>query len=260
MSTDNNSRASRAANTLIVIAILLFSLNLIGLYQFRSVTTEDPYLMDSRSVAMSEQDFWKHAYRHPGEPLETYLERLTRLVSEKMLRIDPQHTKPTLFENWILWLYAKYIGYYEWSDTRKAVRLGGGFCSQNAIVFNNLLREQDIESRIIKLGGHVLNEVLVDDDWRVYDSDFNVVFDASLNALERDPESVYRSYVAAGRPEAEAEQWKEIFASSADNWHYKKTENYRGEKFYIEAAALYLVWLIPGVLLISGIAIRISHR
>ncbi len=253
-------RSGRAANTLIFIGALLLGLNLIGLFQFRAVQIDDPDLMDDRPTEISEQDFWRAAYRTPGEPLEAYLQRFTTLVSEKMLRIDPQHTKPTIFENWILWLYAKQIGYYEWSDTRKAVRLGGGFCSQNAIVFNNVLRDQDIESRIIKLGGHVLNEVLIDGNWRVYDADFNVVFDASLNELENAPDRVYASYVDAGRPKAEAGQWKEVFATSADNWHYKKTSNYRGEKFYVEAAALYLVWLIPGFLLIAGLAIKKSTR
>jgi hypothetical protein len=241
---------------LILLGVALLLFNVIGLFYYTTVDINDPHLLDDSPAIVPEGVFWDSAYRGSNEPVELYLQRLTELVSRRMLLIDQQYTKPTIFENWILWIYSKFLGYYEWSDTRKAVRLGGGYCSQHAIVFNNILRDQNIQSRIIKLGGHVLNEVLVDGNWRVYDPDFNVVFDASLKELEDNSIKAYQAYLRAGRPEAEARQWQKVFATDADNWHYKKTSTYREEKYYIEVAALYLIWIIPVILISIGASLR----
>jgi hypothetical protein len=236
--------------TLIIIGTTLILFNVIGYFHYTTVSINDPHLEDDFPTTIPEEVFWDNAYRRDNEPLEQYLQRLAELVSKRMLLIDGKYTKPTIFENWILWIYSNYKGYYEWSNTKKAVRLGGGYCSQHAIVFNNILREQKIQSRIIKLGGHVVNEVLINGEWKVYDSDYNVVFNASLKDLENDSIHVYRSYVDAGRPEDEAKHWQKVFASDADNWHYKKTRTYAEEKYYIEGASLYLAWVIPVILIL----------
>ena len=235
---------------------VLVLFNVIGCFHYKTVSVKDIHLEDDLPTTISEDEFWENAYRRTNEPLEPYLQRLTELVSKKMLLIDEKHTKPTIFENWILWIYSHSIGYYEWSNTKRAVRLGGGYCSQHAIVFNNILREQDIQSRIIKLGGHVLNEVLIDCEWKVYDADYNVVFDVSLKELENNSINVYQAYLRDGRPEDESKHWQKVFATYADNWHYKKTRTYLEEKYYIEAAALYLVWVIPVILILLGIGMR----
>lgn len=244
------------SSILIVVGTLLLLFNVIGIFHYETVEIDDPHLLDDSPTTVPEELFWDNAYRRINEPIDAYLQRLTELISRRMLLIDPQYTKPTIFENWILWIYSKMIGYYEWSDTKRAVRLGGGYCSQHAIVLNNILREQDIPSRIIKLGGHVLNEVLINGAWKVYDSDYNVIFNASLKELENDSVRVYEAYLGAGRPEDEAKQWQKVFATDADNWHYRKTSIYREEKYYIEVAALYLVWIIPSIMILVGIGMR----
>jgi predicted membrane protein len=256
MRSSDRSSLHTISFVFLFLGAVLVLLNLIGYYHYKSVTVKDPQLLDDSPTTISEEEFWQNAYRKTNEPLGLYLQRLTELVSKRTLLIDSKYTKPTIFENWILWVYSHYMGYYEWINTKKAVRLGGGYCSQHAIIFNNILREQKIQSRILELGGHVLNEVLVDREWNVYDPDYNVVFNASLKELENDPEQVYQAYARVGRPEDEAKHWQNVFATDADNWHYKKTRTYRDEKYYIEAAALYLVWVIPVILIVLGIGIR----
>jgi hypothetical protein len=244
------------SNTLIFAGTILVLVNIIGYLHYTTVSIKDAHLLDDSPTTIPEEVFWENAYRRANEPLELYLQRLAELVSKRMLLIDGKYTKPTIAENWILWVYSNFKGSYEWSNTKKAVRLGGGFCSQHAIVFNNILREQKIQSRIIKLGGHVINEVLINGEWKVYDSDYNVVFNASLKDLEDDSIHVYHAYVRAGRPEDEAKHWQKVFATDADNWHYKNTRTYRDEKYYIEVASLYLVWVIPVTLILLGTGIR----
>ena len=167
-------------------------------------------MWDKHPRTVSEAEFWEQAYRYDNEKVADYLERLTGLVSNRMLLIDKIHTKPTIFENWMLWGIAQKHGEFEWINTKKAVRLGGGYCSQHAIVFDNILKEQGITSRILMLNGHVVNEVLVNDKWQVCDPDFNVVFYQSLKELEANPEEVFQAYKTAGLTDNEALQWKKI--------------------------------------------------
>lgn len=243
-------------NALIVFGITLILINFIGYFNYTTVSSKDSRILDDSPQNISEEMFWNNAYRRSNEPLEEYLQRFTELVSERMLLIAGEHTKPTVFENWILWIVSHYNGYYEWSNTERAVRLGGGHCSQHAIIFNNILREQKISSRIVKLGGHVVNEVLVNGEWRVYDSDYNVIFNTSMKDLEDNSIQVYQSYINAGRPEDESKHWQEVFSSDADNWHYKKTRTYNDEKYYIESASFYLLWIIPITLIFFGTAMK----
>ena len=258
MKLPSKSSPHSLSTTLIFVGTLLILVNATGFFYYTQVSVTDENLLDDLPVSITEEVFWENAYKREDEHLETYVQRFAELVSKKMLLIDPKYTKPTVFENWILWIYSNLKGEYEWSNTKRAVRLGGGYCSQHAIVFNNILREQDIQSRIVKLGGHVVNEVLIKGKWRVYDSDYNVVFDASLKDLENDPNQVFEGYVRAGRPKEEARYWQNVFATDADNWHYKKTRTYRDEKYYIEVASLYLVWIVPILLILLGAAMRFS--
>ena len=84
------------------------------------------------------------------------------------------------------------------------------------------------------------------------------MFFDNVRKLENNPTKVYITYLSGGRPEDEAKDWERIFASDTDNWFYKNTSAYRGEKYYIEVAALYLVWIIP--LLMIFIAMAVGKR
>ncbi|VAW76153.1 hypothetical protein MNBD_GAMMA13-32 [hydrothermal vent metagenome] len=241
------------AKIFIFIGVTLILFNIIGYFYYTEITVNNKYLLDTEPRTISEKEFWNGAYKINNETLEVYLYRLTELVSKRMLRIDSKHTKPKIFENWILWIYAITKGYYEWSDTKRAIKLGGGFCSQHAIVFNNLLRKQGIKSRILGLQGHVVNETLINGQWKVYDPDYNIVFNATLQDLENNPTQAYQTYLASGAPDSTAKNFEQAFATEADNFRYKKTVAYRGEKYYIEITSLYLVWIIPILLILSGL-------
>jgi len=247
------------SKALILTGILLLAINIVGLFHYMTIDETNVHILDDAPRKISEQEFWDYAYKNNGENNTTYVNRLAKLVSDRMLLIDPKYAKPTLFENYILWAFSKYLNFYEWTNTQKAVRLGGGFCSQHAIVFNNILNEQGIKSRILGLSGHVLNEVLINGEWRVYDPDYNVVFWASLKDLESNPQKVYQGYKKAGRPEDEARFWQEVFGSVEDNWHYATSKHYHALKYLVEELSFFLIWIIPLVLIFIGI-ITIKYR
>ena len=240
---------------LFVLGTILFVVDIIGVVHYTTIENSNPDLLDDSARTISEHDFWKEAYRKGNEPIINYLARLTNLVSDRMLLINPKHAKPTLFENWILWAYSQYIGHYEWKKTERAIRLGGGFCSQHAIVFDNILKEQGIESRLLGLNGHVLNEILVDGKWRIYDPAYNVVFADSLKKLEDSPEKVFSAYKNAKRPEEEAKHWEKVFSSAEDNWHFKSSKHYSVIGYAIEITSFYLVWAIPLLMISIGLLV-----
>jgi len=241
------------AAALILLGCMLLFVNFLGLFFYTTIDNDHPNLWDKRPRTISETEFWSHAYRYDDEKLSNYLERLTKLVSDRMLLIDKKYAKPTFFENWILWVVAQQRGDFEWINSKRAVRLGGGFCSQHAIVFDNILKEQSIASRILGLNGHVLNEVLVDGHWRVYDPDFNVIFHQSMKELEASPEKVFQVYRAAGLTDNEALQWQKIFSSDVDNWHFGSSISYSTDAYIIEKLAFYFVWVLPGIMILIGL-------
>ena len=117
------------SNLLIAAGTQLLLFNVIDFSYYTAIRSEIPYVLDRFPEAVNEANFWENAYRISYEPLDHYLQRLSILISRRMLLIDGKYTKPTIFVNWILRVYSHIKCEWEWSDTEKAVRLGGGYCS-----------------------------------------------------------------------------------------------------------------------------------
>lgn len=248
------------ANVLIMIGLAIVAINITGFFVFTTIDGNEPGAPPA-DIQISEEEFWAKAYKKKGEPIRDYVKRLTGLIDKRMIAIDPTYAKPTFFENWILWSRARRIGYHEWLDSEKAIRLGGGYCSQHAIVMDNILDEQGIESRILGLNGHVLNEVLIDGEWYVADPNYNVTFDASLAELEDNPFKVYQAYREAGLPEQTARHWQDVFGTAADNWHFRSSLAYGSMVYFLqEKASLLLIWLVPAALIGIGLLIMLVIR
>jgi len=244
------------ARSRLIIGILLLAVNMTGFFLYTAIKDTNEHILDDHRRTISEQEFWEQAYINKNEDLAKYTRRLTALISNRIIYIDPKHAKPTFFENYILWIYSTYKNSYEWKNTRKAIRLGGGFCSQHALIFDNILKEQEIESRIIGLTGHVINEVLIDGEWEAYDPDYNVVFNKSIKELEADPKQVYAIYTKAGRPESEARHWQKVFGSKSNNENYRSAFHYTPLGYLIETLSFYLIWIFPSLLIFSAYYFR----
>jgi hypothetical protein len=255
------SKAEPIQNFVFVFGLLLLVTNIIGWFHYTTIDVSNHDRLNVRPKNLTEKEFWKRAYRKDGEKIGHYIKRLTNLVSDRMIHVDPKYAKPTFFGNYILWAYAQYLNQYEWKDSKKSIRLGGGFCSQHAIVFDNILKEQGITSRILGLNGHVLNEVVVDGKWKVYDPQHNVIFAASMKELENDSRNpVYVAYKNIGLSESDAKHFQEVFTSDVDNWHYKSSKAYSIVGYIIEKISFYLIWIIPLVFILTGVAIRFYSK
>jgi hypothetical protein len=237
-------------NLILFVFLALTINNIIGIFYYKTINNNNKNIIDYKKRTISEKIFWSNAYKKGNQTIYEYVQNINGLINDRLLLIDPKHTKPTFFENYILYIYSMYLGKYEWYTTAKAIKLGGGFCSQHAFVLNNILREQGINSRILALSGHVVNEVYIENKWYVVDSTYNIIINKSLCELENNSELVYQAYINAGRPEDEAKKWKSIYQSAGNNWHFMSSKIYGLKRYLIEKIALYLVWIIPLVLLI----------
>jgi hypothetical protein len=256
----NNRQIKRLYRFLIIVSAAMLAVNVVGLFHYNTIDSGHPDVLDKRPRILTARQFWEQAPRAPDEPPGRWAERMASAISKRMLLIEPKHVSPTFFENWILWGGAKIHGGYEWIDIKRAIRSGGGLCSQHAIIFNTLMQGQGFESHIVRLNGHVLNEVLIDGQWRVFDSDYDVSFDESLTQLETHPEKVYQGYRNAGWPEKTAKKMKHLFETASDNRRIRSSLLYAGAgsrtKYIVERASAYLIWLVPA--LVGLIGLRLS--
>jgi hypothetical protein len=247
----------KTANGFVMVGLMLMVINIIDLFHYTRIDGDEIENINDRPRTVSEQEFWDNAYKQEGESDKEYSERLTALIDHRMIAVDPEFAIPTFFENWILWLRSQFVVQHEWVNTNKAIRLGGGFCSQHAIVLDNLLDEQGIESRILSLGGHVINEILINGKWKVHDSNYNIVFDKSLNELENNPNLVYEAYLKAGNTESLATKLQDIYSTAENNWHFRNSRDYSSAiYFFFEKIAIKLIWFIPVFLVILGLLTR----
>ncbi|MBF0370889.1 MAG: hypothetical protein HQL52_15675 [Magnetococcales bacterium] len=241
-----------AGRLLMLLGLLLLMLNLTGLFHYRTIDPKQSGLKENDPTPLSEADFWQRSKKLTDESPEAFAKRLTALVESRIIQVSSSRTKPTLTENWILWGVSHYLGFYEWIDTQKAIRLGGGLCSQHAIVFNNILEQNGIPSRILALDGHVLNEVRYRGEWHVHDPSFNVLFSRSFEALHQDGERVYDTYTQAGLSPFDANLLRQAFQHPVENPYFDTSRDYSAKRHLAEKLSVWLIWLTPILLILSG--------
>ena len=105
--------------SLLIAGTLLLINNTIGLYSYTSIDNNNLHLMFNGHRTISEKTFWESAQKKDKENPKEYVSRLSKLVSNYMLCIDPKYCKPTFFENWLLYLYSQEVSFWEWQDTEK---------------------------------------------------------------------------------------------------------------------------------------------
>lgn len=88
----------------LIAGTVLLTINLIGLVDYTTITGNEDTVIADTPRKVSEAEFWEQAYLHPGEDVADYAVRLTALINDRMIAIDPAFAMPTFFENWILWL------------------------------------------------------------------------------------------------------------------------------------------------------------
>lgn len=144
--------------------------------------------------------------RRPKEDLSAYLSHLPKDVSDGMVHFwhegdrwapsDAQYTRPSIWENYLLWLHPLIPGYehfyaYEFMTPRKAIRRGYGFCSQVSRIVWSTLRSQGVKSEILSHPNHVV----VQSNGQILDADYGVAIPMTWQAIQSgDTAAIVREY------------------------------------------------------------------
>ncbi|TGP22977.1 MULTISPECIES: hypothetical protein [unclassified Mesorhizobium] len=198
-------------------------------------------------------------YRDPNEPMQIYLDRLTKAVAGGMVHYwtegdswaatDARYTRISAFDNYLIWIlglvpeYREGFQNYEFLTPRKALDRGYGFCSQVSKIVYSILTEQGIDATIYSAEQHTIVEA----NGNVLDSDYGVFIPYSLAAVEKYPsliDSYYADYGSA---------LPLLHKAYSQPWHpLGTTEGFRNVLAY-EAMFERLKWLPPFMLLAIGL-------
>jgi hypothetical protein len=133
--------------------------------------------------------------RQVGESSLAYVRRATSVVSQSMMHFwwysgaKQLHMHVPASENAILWLLGEVRDQewrYHYVDYRKAIERGIGMCGQVSQALTGVLRDANIDARVVQLDGHtVVTAEVAPGNWFVLDADFGVVAPYSLPEIEQ---------------------------------------------------------------------------
>lgn len=169
-----------------------------------------------------------------------------------------------LAENYLLhlagWALPRSFRRYEYTDRRRAVARGVGLCSQRAIVLAELLRERDVDARVVDLGGHVVVEARAAETggaWWVLDADYAVMIPRGVAALAGDPGVIAEAYATVD-PRAVAYLQRAYGPDGNVPAAGPGARGFHPRQWAVERVAYALKWLLP-VMLLAPLARRARH-
>ncbi len=198
-------------------------------------------------------------YRGPDEPMQAYLDRLTKAVAggvvhywtegDNWTATDTRYTRISVFDNYLLWMlsfrpeYQDNLENYEFVTPRKALDRGYGFCSQVAKIVYSVLADQGIDATIYSVPEHTV----VQSNGNVLDSDYGVFVPHSLVEIQQDPSIVDSYYAQFGSmlpllKKAYGQPWQQLGTA----------EDFNNVRAY-EAKFERLKWAPPLMLLAMGV-------
>lgn len=116
----------------------------------------------------------------------------------------------------------KRVANLEWLERtrwRAALRLGVGYCSQQAIALADYLDERGVDARVVGLDGHVVAVAETPSGQWVLDPDHDVVLRMPLREAARSRAEVERIYIEAGIPQEIAALRAEQFGPEGNVWY-----------------------------------------
>ena len=181
-----------------------------------------------------------------------YLTKLTEAIAKDILHLD---SRISFYDNYIMWV----LGVREFASYNKAISRGLGLCSQHAIIESEILKEQDIPNRIVRLTGHVvLTAEVSPGEWWVLEPDFGFVIPHSMEEIESNPNIITKYFYSSF-----GDVILEGNSASRLAGIYEKAGNYicngsgvfyyRPDLLILEKVSFILIWGIPILMIILAI-------
>lgn len=166
-------------------------------------------------------------------------------------------------ENWVQWLAA--CAYEPLQRTQNTDLLIDGQiaeCSERSQILKTIAEECGYPCRFVGLGGHVVVEVAIENDWRVADPEFGITFSCNAyNLVQKNQQaSVEVALISRGVPDEQIENYVNILQSEEDNVTLPIGEPLSPRLKIAEEACLWLSWLLPFASYWSAFSCFLSAR
>jgi hypothetical protein len=174
-------------------------------------------------VSLDKEEFLQSSKMLPNENPIDYSKRLTSVIASGIAHIHWERYDSSKFnqlvpiwENWALYAMGKFSGIpeyerYHYSNPQKSMERGIGICGDASMIMSQVLKNNGIESKIISFPGHVMVAANIQNQSFVFDPDFGVVLESSLEELNKNPELVDGAYSAVGHPTSDDSFFTRMF-------------------------------------------------
>ncbi len=270
--SDKHGASFIAAAVMFTLGALLLILNLAGLFiplRNPDIYTE-PGALWKEDVTLSPEEFERLIPRREGESGLDYIKRANSLVNRAVAHFWPNDgllayrlTVPP-WENYILFIMRcvepEYFKRYEFSDWRRGAERGLGLCSQHAVILSAVLRDYNVDSYILALGGHVVVRARAEEGWVIADPDFGVFIPHDIMEVMARPQIVKKYYQGA---ESRSKRPSSVYTPERLAKIYGPHGNVTSDKLYylhsMERYSYAAIWILP-LILIAPLALWFIRR
>ena len=255
--------------TLFIISIILFGLNIIGL--FNNLRCDDIYKVKdlhwdiacSGGIELSEKEFHQELdkiFDNTAISDSAKVSQTTVLVEDGLLHYwsDEKRKEYNLtipvYENYILYALSYYdhrmFAKYQFLNWKKTIERGVAICSQHAIAESEILNERGIESNIVKLNGHVVVRAKVGENkYFILDPDFGVTLPFDIDVIEKNTKIIEPYYEGNVCDVSDMENLTKVYDADG-NKIVKNAITYMVGYGNFEIISYWLIWIIPALLML----------
>lgn len=198
--------------------------------------------------------------RNDSELVTEYITRVTLTVHNGVYHksdwVIGENPVP-IFENWVLWFrqfFNASFRDYEFHNPQLAAKRGYGLCSQLSLMITNTLEKNNIRTKMIGLGEHVLATAEVSSGkWYLVDGDYGVVVPHSFSEVENNTSLARPFYENVGAPDLHT-----LFDPKGNV--VIETKDYRGDLRRFENISYLLKWILPAFFIFGGIIMVRTHK
>ena len=186
----------------------------------------------------------------------------TNLVFESLIHTGDRRID--IRENWLLWVLGLiHQPISRTQDPHRIVSGGAAICSEAAAVLNYIAEFNGQSARFVGLNGHVISEIQVDNEWRLADPDYGIVFPMNyMELMEIDAVESYKILrgllLERGFDQKVIDFYNDVLFSSDDNSITEIGVQQSPQLWIIERVADPLKWIIS--LIFGFILILILFR
>ena len=240
---------------LFLMGVTIIGVNIIGF--FLPLRNPDIYREKSDDISLTAEQLLEIVSKRDSSD-EDFILKVNRAVNQGMAHywrkegIDKYYLRIPVYENYLLFcasfIYPRFFERYQFCDYKKAIKRGVGLCSQHAIIVSEILEENDIDTKVIDLGSHVVLSAQVNklkDVWYVLDPDIGVVIKHSLEEIEENPELIRGFYKCKEYLDLD---WYVNIYKKEGNLVWDSAYEYLKELFFIEYLSYIGKWIIPFLL------------